>query len=423
MPIELRILGGARAGQSEQFEKPLIEIGRHPRSDLRFDATRDLDVSSSHAEIRDTGGRYVISDSGSTNGTFVNGQAIAPGTTRELRDGDLISLGAEGPRMSVHLGGRQNTHERVAIAVAKETRGLKIVIGVAIVLLGGLGLGGYWLGQREAAASEAKLQTVTSSYEQSNQALQSRLQGIGNASAVIATLQRERDSLVGLARDATGAETNVVRQALERRASATRALSALDPSSISAANNGAIALIRAEFPGRALEATAFAIAADGRVITNRHVVVSNGATAGRVQLKFADTDEWRTAHVVRLPDDTSVDLALLQVDGASAVSAVAGVATTIDTPVGAPIVSIGFPDGSDLPMNGTKAATSLTVGTVSKVVPQVVQIDSYASRGSSGSPVFDARGLVIGVIYGGEIGSNGRIVYAVPAARVAELVR
>jgi hypothetical protein len=37
--------------------------------------------------------------------------------------------------------------------------------------------------------------------------------------------------------------------------------------------------------------------------------------------------------------------------------------------------------------------------------------------------VFDARGLVIGVIYGGEKGSNGRIVYAVPAARVAELAK
>jgi hypothetical protein len=37
--------------------------------------------------------------------------------------------------------------------------------------------------------------------------------------------------------------------------------------------------------------------------------------------------------------------------------------------------------------------------------------------------VFDAHGHVIGVIYGGQKESGGRIVYAVPAPKVAELVK
>jgi S1-C subfamily serine protease len=434
MAIELRILGGARAGQSQSFEKSVITLGRHPLSDLRFDSTRDLDVSTTHGEIRavdDTATRYAIFDNDSTNGTFVNGRRIPPGASHQLREGDVIAFGPEGPTVSVHLttnrktpSDRHPTHERVAAAVAEQTRGLKIAVGAAIVVLAGLAVVGYWIGHREAAASDARLQSVMATYEQSSKMLEAKLHDDGNAAAVIDNLQHQRDSLVRLAHEAKGPQTNVVQQALERQESATRALSTLDPRSVSRANNGAIALIRAEFGGlSALEATAFAVTADGRMITNRHVVETSAGKATRILVKFADTERWRRAHVERAPDDASVDLVVLQLDDAGAVSPVAGVAGTVDAPVGAPIVSIGFPEGSDLPMNGDKAATSLTVGIVSKVVPEVLQIDSYASHGSSGSPVFDARGRVIGVIYGGEKGSNGRIVYAVPAGRVLDLLR
>jgi S1-C subfamily serine protease len=53
----------------------------------------------------------------------------------------------------------------------------------------------------------------------------------------------------------------------------------------------------------------------------------------------------------------------------------------------------------------------------------VLQIDSYATHGSSGSPVFDEHGHVIGVIWGGLVESKGRIVYAVPAERVTALLK
>ena len=56
---------------------------------------------------------------------------------------------------------------------------------------------------------------------------------------------------------------------------------------------------------------------------------------------------------------------------------------------------------------------------MSKRLSDVLQIDSYAGKGSSGSPVFDVRGNVVGVIYGGEAESRGRIVYAVPAERLS----
>src|SRR5262245_47165184 len=101
MPIELRILSGARGGQTEAFEKSVVAIGRHPMSDLRFDPTRDLDVSTKHAEIRGLQGRYTLYDAGSTNGTFVNGDKLR--SPRDLQEGDVITFGAKGPQASFHV--------------------------------------------------------------------------------------------------------------------------------------------------------------------------------------------------------------------------------------------------------------------------------------------------------------------------------
>jgi V8-like Glu-specific endopeptidase len=66
-----------------------------------------------------------------------------------------------------------------------------------------------------------------------------------------------------------------------------------------------------------------------------------------------------------------------------------------------------------------KPLSTLTVGTVSKVLSDTLQLDVYAAQGSSGSPVFNARGFVIGVIFGSPTESNGRIVYAVTSSKLA----
>jgi predicted component of type VI protein secretion system len=52
----------------------------------------DPDVSRRHAEIQVSNGDILISDLGSTNGTFVNGERIDQ--PRSLRDGDEVRIGA-----------------------------------------------------------------------------------------------------------------------------------------------------------------------------------------------------------------------------------------------------------------------------------------------------------------------------------------
>ena len=63
-------------------------IGRESRNDI---VIPDINVSRQHAEIRrDASGAWVISDLGSTNGTFVNGRQIK---SAPLQDADRLTLG------------------------------------------------------------------------------------------------------------------------------------------------------------------------------------------------------------------------------------------------------------------------------------------------------------------------------------------
>jgi pSer/pThr/pTyr-binding forkhead associated (FHA) protein len=89
------------AGSSREFGGTVVRIGRRSDNDLVFDPKRDLLVSGHHAEIRIDGGKTVIVDVGSKNGTYVNGERIrAP---LPLMPGDRIELGLDGPEFRVEL--------------------------------------------------------------------------------------------------------------------------------------------------------------------------------------------------------------------------------------------------------------------------------------------------------------------------------
>ncbi|HUK53837.1 MAG TPA: FHA domain-containing protein [Candidatus Binatia bacterium] len=64
-----------------------ISIGRAPDNDLHVD---NLAVSSHHARIFNDGGKLVVEDMNSLNGTFVNSQRITRAT---LKPGDVVSVG------------------------------------------------------------------------------------------------------------------------------------------------------------------------------------------------------------------------------------------------------------------------------------------------------------------------------------------
>jgi hypothetical protein len=69
------------------LESTLITIGRGLNNDIILEDTR---VSRNHAQLRYRAKRFWVTDLGSTNGTYVNGEQIEE---RTLADEDIVSLG------------------------------------------------------------------------------------------------------------------------------------------------------------------------------------------------------------------------------------------------------------------------------------------------------------------------------------------
>ena len=213
---------------------------------------------------------------------------------------------------------------------------------------------------------------------------------------------------------------------LRRRETIKQGIALLDLTRISVQNDAAIAFLATELDGKPYGGTAFGVTTSGLLVTNRHNVRSpiSGRPATRLGLKYANTDVLLHAHVVAVAPDSTVDLALVQVDEPGRYPIVAGVARTLgDLHAGSPVVTIGFPHALDTPMEGNLVKTSLTAGTVSKLLPDLLQVDAYASHGSSGSPIFDANGWVVGVVFGGEPLSQGKLTYAVPTSELIGMLK
>lgn len=442
MRIELRILSGARAGQSEVFEQQTILVGRKLTNDLRFDAHGDLDVSARHADIRERGGRWFVVDNESTNGTFVNGSPVQG--EMPLNDGDVIAFGKNGPTVEVRAKGdptgstpavprtaprptvksapvKQSTQERVAVQVREQTRGLKTTMIGSMIGLGALAIIAYWIGTREGSKQVAEMQRLLVQAESTSALLRDRVSTGDTALAKQLTMQFDSLRSKAQAAAARGNEAQIaeMKQEIERNRVMQQGLVAVDYSGIAARNDNAVAFLVTELDGQLMGGTAFGVTRGGLLVTNRHNVrsVTSGAAATRLEVQFANTGIRLPARVVKIGEGEGEDIALIQIEQPGAYPTVVGVSGSGEAKVGSPLATIGFPLSLELPMQGNIVKTTLSLGTTSKHLPALLQIDSYGAHGLSGAPVFDGRGIVVGVVYGGPT-ENPQIVYAVPSNRL-----
>ncbi len=467
MKVQLEVIKGDQAGVIRVFSRERIAIGRHPESDLQFNPQTELEVSGRHAEIFLQDKRWFVRDLASSNGTLVNGHRIQ--TDTKLDDTDQIRFGAAGPTVEFRLvadsipatgesrarrapaavaqarvspapARRSSTTQRVKIEVARQTKRLRrVTVSITLILVlvsGGL----VFLNrqqrvarEREIAQLQARIDSVLSDARATTTALQGEMQELANA---LSTSQGDVQSLqqqLSTARDAgnreriqvLSAELEIALTALAQQQHAAR----IDFAGITHANQRAVAMVFVDFGSRIETSTAFAVRSDGTMITNRHVIAGRDGNQRPVQIgvRFADSQQTFAARVVAVSSEEDVDLAVLKVDVTGPVPTVLGFNGRPDTvAVGAPVAVIGFPGGMDSPQRvldgGTYATASLTVGTLSKNLPDLLQVNGYGTHGASGSPIFDANGLVIGILYGGEEGTGGRLVYAVPAGHARALL-
>ncbi|MDG2427587.1 MAG: FHA domain-containing protein [Acidimicrobiales bacterium] len=78
---------GPMAGSRYGLEAVVTSVGRHGKAGILLD---DVTVSRRHAVVERIGDRYVASDVGSLNGTWLNGKRI---DSAELNDGDELQVG------------------------------------------------------------------------------------------------------------------------------------------------------------------------------------------------------------------------------------------------------------------------------------------------------------------------------------------
>lgn len=104
MKVVVEIIAGARAGQRLELDVTTpIRLGRHPDCEVAFDPEADRDASGRHCELRLEGGKLIVVDLGSANGTRLNG---APVSRAILPSPAELELGQGGPRVRVvHEGG------------------------------------------------------------------------------------------------------------------------------------------------------------------------------------------------------------------------------------------------------------------------------------------------------------------------------
>lgn len=454
MYAEFRHLDGACAGETRIIRKDFATIGRHPTADVPFDAERDLDVSGRHAAVFRQGNAWVLRDLGSTNGTWLNGARIKG--DRMLEHDDVIRFGEAGPQLVFKMGRGEpptipatqvvvsmdsaprsiptgSTTGRIRVEVKRQTANWKritLVVG-AVVVLGGLGLIQTNTLRNTAADEERAL--LLARTDSLLARMESAATSVAGLTAALAEARTETARLRALltAREASGESTDSISRelatSLDRHEAVTRAAE-LDVDAIAVVNGDAVGMVVSEFVnGQRVAGTGFVVRVSGDsgwIATNRHLVAdSAGRPAARLGVIFHGSSQNFRAELSRIAD--SADLAVLTVRVKGGVPVVRKLGQGAYR--GEPVAMLGFPFGFEFPVAGDWRRVGVQVsrftGTVRTPGRSRLVVDGYGASGSSGSPIFNAAGEVIGIVYGGDPSSGGRTVFAVPVRVLEDLLR
>lgn len=168
---------------------------------------------------------------------------------------------------------------------------------------------------------------------------------------------------------------------------------------VAQANQSAVGLVTAYIGDALFDGSGFAITRSGYFVTNRHVLQPSGRPrADSVYVTLADQRTMRRARVVQMAPPGGPDLALLQIAGYDGPHIPGVDWTGTSARQGEPAALIGFPAGYGNALDESGAVrTTMTAGIFAKVTSDVINFDGFSVGGSSGSPIFNADGEVVGV--------------------------
>jgi len=169
--------------------------------------------------------------------------------------------------------------------------------------------------------------------------------------------------------------------------------------------------------------TGFLVSSDGYILTNDHVITSNGQVADAVVVVFkgpagSKADGTPVAATI-VGGDEANDVALLKIDPAQApVVHPLSLGDSTKVQVGEPVVAIGSPMGLSFSVSsGIVSATDRTLRSpTGAVIPGGIQTDAAINTGNSGGPLIDSSGKVIGIntMIASHSGGSQGLGFAVP---------
>jgi serine protease Do len=167
-------------------------------------------------------------------------------------------------------------------------------------------------------------------------------------------------------------------------------------------------------PGEPRRATGsgFVIDPSGLIVTNAHVIES----AGQIQVRLADGRRFPATIVGR---DNRVDLALLQIAGASRLT-VLPLGDSNKLRVGELVLALGNPFGLEQSVSFGIVSRKGAPLTVAAPGFDFIQTDAAINPGNSGGPLVNVSGEVVGV--NSMAARNGSIGFAIPSNLVKMLL-
>ena len=236
------------------------------------------------------------------------------------------------------------------------------------------------------------------------------------------------------AAEATGAASRAVLDSLHRTLNAAdervkevsgqvRALKGADFPQIAQLNQGAVGLVTTMIGKDAWDGSGFVITSTGYLLTNRHVVRPEATGPDTtIVVTMSDHAYSYKADVVMVAPANGPDVALLKIRNYKGPVVAKLDWTGTHAVQGEGAALIGFPAGYDNAADEQKVVrSSMTAGNFATVTPELIQFAGLSVAGSSGSPLFNGAGEVVGLHRAGLREKPG-FGYAVPLARVAPLL-
>jgi V8-like Glu-specific endopeptidase len=470
---------GHSAGVVQTIAKDVIRFGRAPDNDVVFDANYDRDASGNHAELRLDKGRWVLVDLQSRNGTYLRGQRVIE--SAPLASGDEVTFGvrleyaapapapAPAPRHAppahaappaaapparasapVHALPARSSPQLYAAPPAPSApraleqappagkrvgqRTMAVMISSAVDAVRGRGQ--HHSTQELSAHIDRQVEAATAGQKRTTILLAVfLLAALGGLAGIIVWSSQSSDDIDKLRSDlAKLPPEDPRRKDIEGRLGSLHPPSASTGRNLYESSKKGIFMLAAGGDGFC---TAFAVRPN-ILATNAHCVFAarrhvGGIVAleneGRAQVSYSVSDmkvhpSYRDADANALTQDVGI----VTISGKSAV--VLSLATRDElaaTGAGDDVYMIGFPGRLMDASNPAATFLAAHIGRITNASGRpgafadnwLIQHDAPTTSGTSGSPIFNGRGKVIGINAGGYLEGDDETI----AGRKTEVVK